>query len=549
MIHKKKTKTKYIKYTKYTKHTKHTKHYPSHKYIKDNKDIKDIKDIKHIKHIKHINHINHINQNAFSNYFLFAKKLYDSIEILTEKRYNDKEYYYIINKKYNQYFDNKTYKITDFLLYCLLRFTDSPIQKIIKEFVTFPARLPMKNFLATNDIYKKYNTFNKLLYLNNFIYYMLEHNKNINTIIKESRPNKWGYNVSTLNIDGRSYYNIYYVIKYKGDVFQFITLISIIYPSYFIDKHINELTQFIKHNKQLLQKNNLLTDVFIFYNNKTLDYNNKYIIIDGYYIPKCNIEFDETVSNSVIDDIVYYELNYPNSDIINKQTYVFRKLRNIEQLEKDLSTAQISKKEYNNMMRNIKPLCFNTVNLYHKFINELASIVITKFNNFIIKIIGSSTTFYSANILPHKKDAFYSHDTSDLDVCIIINENFDKYRPLLENPGVEINKSTGVYNNSKIRSFFGEDIMTKFFNCWGPQDSLYVAPNTTKLQDTILKRPIGIVIAIKENLYDYPDYVNNNKTCLTNFANFIKNGKTISYWDEHNKLITRTITRPSTKYY
>ena len=305
---------------------------------------------------------------------------------------------------------------------------------------------------------------------------------------------------------------------------------------------------FIKNNKQILINNNLLTDIFVFYNYKKLDYNNKFIIIDGYYIPKCNIELNEPISNSVIDDIVYYEINYPIPDRIKKLTYVFNKLRNIKQLKNDLITANISKGEYNNMIRNIKPLCFNTFTLYRKLVNELAYIISKKFNNFNIKIFGSSTTFYSASRLPEKKDAFYSHKTSDLDICIIVNENFDKYRPLLESPEIEINKTTGIYNNSKVREFLGEEIMSKFYNRWGPHDSLYVTPNITQIEDTILKRPISIVITKKQDLFDFPEYINNNKTCLTNFSNLVKNGKNISYWNENNQLITEHITRPSVKY-
>ena len=39
-------------------------------------------------------------------------------------------------------------------------------------------------------------------------------------------------------------------------------------------------------------------------------------------------------------------------------------------------------------------------------------------------------------------------------------------------------------------------------------------------------------------MYYYFDILTQNKTCLPNFAMFINNGNTISYWDENNKYIT-----------
>jgi hypothetical protein len=478
------------------------------------------------------------NTLEFNKYFSFTKQIYNTLEILKQDYNISRPYYYIINKKYNKYFQNRTYQITDFLLYCMLRFTESIHQHLFTEFVKFPVRFPMKNYITHSDKYQNYNTFNKNLYLNNFIYNMLENNKNLQTIINESKPNKWGYNIKTINIEGMDYYNIYYVTKYKGDVTLFTTQININYPAHLVKKYIIELIQFIKQYKLQLKSNNLLTDIFLFYNNKKLNYNTKYIIIDGYYLPKCNIEWDEQINNSVIDNIVYYEISYPIPDRIRQMTYVFNKLRNINQLKKDLQIAGISREEYNSMIRNIKPLCFENKKLYHTFIKELATILVDKFKNFIIKIVGSSTLFYSASIEPIKKDKFYTHNTSDIDVSIIINENFDNYRHLLEAPEIDIIKSTGIYPNHKTRLFLGEDKMSKFFNKWGPQESLYVPQNTTKIEDTLLKREIGIVIIKKQDLYDYPDIINNNKTCLTNFTTFIKNGKTISYWNENNQYIT-----------
>jgi hypothetical protein len=193
------------------------------------------------------------------------------------------------------------------------------------------------------------------------------------------------------------------------------------------------------------------------------------------------------------------------------------------------------------MMRSIKPLCFSSKLLYRKFINELAGIICTKLSNFTIKIFGSTTTFYSANRKPEKKDKFYNDETSDLDICIISNENIDRYIPILDVSDIEITKTTGMYPNHKVRELFGDKIMTPFFNKWGPQTLKFQEYDDSLLKKTILKRAIGIVIAKKINLFDYPDIINKNKTCFSNFSTFIKNGNTLSYWDEHNKLITEYI--------
>jgi hypothetical protein len=394
---------------------------------------------------------------------------------------------------------------------------------------------------------------------------VLEYNYSIEELLNDSKINKWGYNILKIDISGNNFYNIYYVIKNKGDVALYKTLINIIYPANLVDRYLNQVRHFINQNMVFMNQHKYLTSIYIFYNCHKFDYKDKFLFIRGLYIPKCNIDNDNDIEyneksntqtkrqydnncpklaqidDNVIDSILYKETNYPIPDILNKMTYIFHKYRNINQLEKDLEIANIKKKDFNNMMRSIKPLCFSSKSLYRKFIQELATIICTKLSNFTIKIFGSTTTFYSANIKPEKKDKFYNDETSDLDICIISNENIDRYIPILDASDIEITKTSGLYPNHKVRELFGDKIMTPFFNKWGPQTLKFHEYDESTYKSTILKRGIGIVIAKKINLFDYPDIINENKTCFSNFSTFIKNGKTLSYWDEHNKLITEYI--------
>ncbi len=493
--------------------------------------------------------------------FNIAHKIFSTIEI-ESKIHNNYEYYYIVNKLYDDYLNFKKYDITGFLLYCMLRFEEWKHKKNIDEFINFPARFPMKGYIATTDTCNNLNSFNKLLYLNNFIYHVLEYNNSIEQVINESKLNKWGYNISKIDIAGNNFYSIYYVIVHKGNVELYHTLINIIYPANLVDKYFNKVKHFVRQNIKYMNQQKYLTSVYLFYNCQKLNYKDKFIFINGLYIPKCNIEYNLSLSHNtynnlisnnictnliniddkVIDSILYKETNYPRPDVLNKMTYIFHKYRNIKQLEKDLIDANITKKDFNDMMRSIKPLCFSNKLLYRKFIKELVSIICSKLNNFTIKIFGTTTTFYSANVKPEKKDKFYNTKTSDIDVCIIPNENIDKYIPFLETDNIEITKTTGIYTNHKVRELFGDKLLIPFFNKWGPQTLKFHEYDDSIYNSTILKRGIGLVIAKKINLFDYPNIINENKTCFSNFATFIKNGKTLSYWNENNKLITESIS-------
>jgi len=223
---------------------------------------------------------------------------------------------------------------------------------------------------------------------------------------------------------------------------------------------------------------------------------------------------------------------------------IFVKYRNIEQLKTDLSNANVNINDFNDMIRNIKPLAFSTKTLYRNFITDLAKIVKTKFKKFTLKVIGSSTTFYSASPIAIKINKYFSVSDSDVDINIIPNEDFSKYIPELENLNTEkIDTTKGVYVNQLTRDFFGENIMDPFFKKWGPNELLeYVVHRYphVDIEKTLLKRHVSITLSTKVNMFEYFDYIKNNKTLLTNFSTFINNDE-LSYWNENGILITQKI--------
>jgi hypothetical protein len=209
------------------------------------------------------------------------------------------------------------------------------------------------------------------------------------------------------------------------------------------------------------------------------------------------------------------------------------------------------------MISKTKPLVFKSKSQFREFIYDIAKVVLTKFNNFTILCIGSATTFYSIN--PHKKklNTFFS-PSSDLDINIIVNENFNHHKQLLDKLNYHDNHNErnntdlhkiiyAIYPNYVTRQFFDENIMHSFFQKWGPQNIItqHNIPEFTHvdINNTILKRNISLVITIKPDIYDFPDIIYNNKTCFPIYATFIKNGDTLSYWDENNKYVTQNISK------
>ena len=97
---------------------------------------------------------------------------------------------------------------------------------------------------------------------------------------------------------------------------------------------------------------------------------------------------------------------------------------------------------------------------------------------------------------------------------------------------------------AEVRDFFGETIMKKFFNKWGPQElepwpsDIYEQVDINK---TIMKRHISITLSTKQDMFQHYDIIKDNKTCFSNFSTYVRDGKTISYWNEHNEYITKTL--------
>jgi hypothetical protein len=486
--------------------------------------------------------------NDFNKQFELANNIFKTITIKKESFKNIKEFYWIISKKHNSYLDNQKYTIIHFLLYCLLRFHDSPHKQIINNFVNFPINFPTNRSYRSTSKHIIYNSFNYLLYLNNFIYHLLENNLKLNDFITKNENLKSGYNLNIDNSGKVPMYNIYFANLNK-------IIINNRYPINAVNNYVQTIHKFISNNYSLLVDNNLLSNIIQFYNTHVLDFNNKFIIVDDLYIPKCHIEYHESFTNDIIENLLQYEIPYNRIAQKQKIATVFGKLRSINKLKIDLEKANISIKDYNDMIRSIKPLPFKNKMQYREFIKDITTIISTKLKNYTIKIIGSSTTFYSANPKNEKTDKVFD-ETSDIDVNIIPNENFDIHKPILENiDGKDDNDFTysiyitkfNIYVSSILINFFGIDIMRKFFEKWGPKqykndiDAKTDIFSDIKKDKTILKYNISITMSTKVDMYDNFDVIKNNKTCLPNFASFISNGKNISYWDENNKLITEHI--------
>jgi hypothetical protein len=476
--------------------------------------------------------------------FALANNIFNSLSVNKIEMQNNKDFYWIISKKYNDILDNHKFQVVHFLLYCLMRFNDWEYKSIIEKYISFPINFPIN--IKFNTTYTKYNSFNSLLYLNNFIYQLIETNQTIETFIKESSTERWGYNASIVKINDKSYYNIYYVIKTTNIIITKI-LFSNTYPILPLLNYIDNVKDFVKNNKQILNDNNLLTSVYKFNLEHKLNYKNKFITINGLYIPNGYLELNTPINIDVIKYLVYKEINFPTTERVFNFANTFLKCRNVEQLLENLYTTKVSINDFNDMIRSIKPLSFKTQEIYRAFINDIAKIVKTKFQNFTIKVLGSSTTFYSASPSFTKVNKIYSPTDSDIDVTIIPNEDFDFYKSNLNTISTlkyDANINIGVYVNPVVRDFFGEELMQPFFNKWGPQeltpwdDNLYIQKAKNK---TILKRHISITMSTKKDMFQYYDVIKNNKTCLANFSTFIRDGKTISFWNENDEYITNLL--------
>lgn len=483
--------------------------------------------------------------NEYNNEYNLSLKIFNTISIEKQLHTGTKYNYWIISKEkeYNEYFNVKKYMVAHFMLYCMLRFTPYPEKHIFDTYINFPVIFPTKIHFTTILKYKKYYTFNYLLYLNNFLYHLLETNQYLDTFIKESKPTKWGYNVSNITINNKQYYNIYFIIKRKYDIAQTDTLISNNYPKLYVDKYFAKLRYFYKAFQLKLIEHNFITTIGKYVLTHKPDYINKFFNINGLFIPKCHIELNDEQPLEVYMYLLHKEINYPTPDRLQILATIAKKYRNTDKLLEDLNTATVSTTDFNDMIQSKKPLGFSTTKLYHDLMHDIANIVKTRFNNFTLKIIGSGTTFYSASPKVIKANKFYSYETSDIDINIIPNENFDKYKTELDtiNNG-KYNTNIGVYVNPLTREFFGEELMGKFFKKWGPQElgnfpKIYEPVN---IEDTKLKRPISITITTKRDLFEYFEIIQTNKTCLSNFSTFIRNGNTISYWDD-GKYITKPL--------
>lgn len=484
--------------------------------------------------------------NIFNN----ANSIFNDIDILKQKISDNKEHFWIITDKYNDELNFKS-NLSDskielfFLLYCMMRFNNWKYQDLIQLYTTYPANFPMRGYFSSTNTYNNHNSFNYMLFLNSFIYQLLETKQSLHDFIKHSKPIRWGFNINEIKLNDILYYNIYYTTHHI-DISKTKILISVNYTSEIINKYLDVVNKFINSNMTYFKEHKYLTDVYIFYNTHEFDFKNKFISVNKLYIPKCHIELNEQVADSVLAKLFYKDVNYPNYKRVDKLVSVFKKYRNINQLQIDLKKQHITNNNFNQMIRGIKPLCFASKIQYRKFIHELAILLSSKLKNFTIRCLGSATTFYSSSPVKEKLDKMYT-EKSDLDIGIIINENMDNLLPELENTYTQkfLFESGGMYGNFITRNLFDKQMFDSFFNKWGKQEFADIELEElakenykhTDINKTILKRGISLVIYKKENLFDYFDDIKKNKTILTHFMTFVNDGQTIGYWNENNKFI------------
>jgi hypothetical protein len=150
---------------------------------------------------------------------------------------------------------------------------------------------------------------------------------------------------------------------------------------------------------------------------------------------------------------------------------------------------------YNMMIQGVKPLAFNSKNIYDEFISDLISYAKRKISKFKITIKGTGTAFYSEN--PGKLHHYFDKEKmgkSDIDIMIepdksIIvdfvknNEDFDP-------------SSNNIMKNKQYSrtSTFGILELGEFYDKWG----IFEEPYLTYL---IWKKPI----------YDSYKYLNGQK--------------------------------------
>ena len=207
----------------------------------------------------------------------------------------------------------------------MLRFNKWDSQDLIQKYVLYPINFPTN--IHYNSSYK-YNSFNYLLYLNNFIYYLLETNQTIQSFLQHSNPNRFGYNISITTINNKPYYTIYFVINTRKLEISKI-LFSNNYPQYIFDKYFNAVYLFLKQNQQYFINNNFLTSVFTLTHSNNLDNKTKYIYYNDLYIPKCHLELSATYDDNLITYLIYKEILWQTPERIKKYISVFQKYRNI----------------------------------------------------------------------------------------------------------------------------------------------------------------------------------------------------------------------------
>jgi hypothetical protein len=264
-----------------------------------------------------------------------------------------------------------------------------------------------------------------------------------------------------------------------------------------------------------------------------------FVLERGILMPRCNIDIitEQSASDKqTLQNYFKFEVRNGNQPEIDKNIENFYKLRNIKQLFKDINDSITNVTDFNFMRYNLKPLAFKTVEEYYAFIDDIGKIFIPKLTTKMkIKIVGSSTTFYSNN--PMKKKDFYYNENSDIDIGVVLDideKELNKFTKKTFEDKYGLNQHTNpeILLNEKLT-----DDIVKFYSKWGPNDWIHRDVSSDKFaqldainerktqfkkENTILERNIGMVLYKDkyDAIFTDPAFIENT-TCSTNFLHII----------------------------
>ena len=173
-------------------------------------------------------------------------------------------------------------------------------------------------------------------------------------------------------------------------------------------------------------------------------------------------------------------------------------LKTKAEIQRDLTSANISIQQFNKMVEKNHPLGFRDNAQYTEFLVDICNI----FGECVLHVTGSSTTFYSDN--PSKKGKYFD-DNSDIDIGVYIKDHTLINGKCIDSTVAGIYSQCNVFTTLSIK----HNIL-KFHYKWGKNDWIDKAGNEQialnsgqitpveiqllKNPNTLLRRNIGIIV-------------------------------------------------------